>query len=68
MRSVGVRFAVTGHQDIVTCVAASPNRKWIASGDLSHQVFLWNADNGKQLAHRETFHQGGHGTGIYLMR
>ena len=39
-----------GHDDTVTCLAYSPDGRWIASGSDDRSVSLWDAATGKVLA------------------
>jgi WD40 repeat protein len=39
-----------GHEDLVTCLAYSPDGRFIASGSDDRGVFLWDANSGKLLA------------------
>jgi WD40 repeat protein len=40
-------FTYTGHTSGVTCVAWSPNGKYVASGSFDQKVKIWNATNGQ---------------------
>lgn len=37
------------HSESVQAVAFSPNGKWLATGDLSGNAYVWNVETGERL-------------------
>jgi WD40 repeat protein len=44
---------LTGHADAVTCVAYSPDGRWLVSGSDDRSVRIWNADTGECVSVQE---------------
>ncbi len=47
----GEQFQLVGHSGPVTCLACSPDQRWIASGSADHSIRIWDASTGKQVHH-----------------
>ncbi len=43
----------TGHTDVVTSVAFSPDGKVLASGSIDKSIKLWNVETGQEIRYRQ---------------
>ena len=43
------RQGFTGHAQLVTCVATSPDGKWLATGSVDGTIRIWNVANAKEI-------------------
>ena len=43
-------FILKAHRDSVTCLSFSPDGRFLASGGLDGQVFVWNTENGDLIS------------------
>ena len=61
----GQRTEMLGHGDAITSLAFLPDGETLASGSLDHDIRLWNAQSGVELARLGSHRDAVHGIGVH---